>query len=62
MIAGLNVPEDVSIIGFDDIYEAKFNNPSLTTIRQPLKKWAVWELSIFLKKFMTIWMKAFLKT
>ncbi len=36
--AGLEVPEDVSIIGFDDIYEAKFHNPSLTTIRQPLKE------------------------
>jgi LacI family transcriptional regulator len=36
--ANLEVPEDVSIIGFDDIYEAKFNNPALTTIRQPLKK------------------------
>lgn len=35
--AGLEVPEDVSVIGFDDIAEAKFHNPALTTIRQPLK-------------------------
>ncbi len=32
------VPEDVSVIGFDDIYAAEFHNPSLTTIRQPLKE------------------------
>lgn len=36
--AGLKVPNDVSVIGFDDIYEGRFNNPTLTTIRQPLRK------------------------
>jgi DNA-binding LacI/PurR family transcriptional regulator len=33
---GLHVPQDVSVIGFDDIKEAAFQTPSLTTIRQPL--------------------------
>jgi LacI family transcriptional regulator len=33
---GLRVPRDVSVIGFDDIKVASFNNPRLTTIRQPL--------------------------
>ena len=33
---GMRVPEDVSVIGFDDIKAAEFNNPRLTTIRQPL--------------------------
>ncbi len=33
---GLRVPEDVSVLGFDDIYAAEFHNPALTTIRQPL--------------------------
>lgn len=34
--AGLRVPEDVSVLGFDDIYAAAFHNPALTSIRQPL--------------------------
>jgi DNA-binding LacI/PurR family transcriptional regulator len=34
--ANLRVPEDVSVIGFDDIQVAAYHNPRLTTIRQPL--------------------------
>jgi LacI family transcriptional regulator len=33
---GLRVPEDISVIGFDDIKAAAFLTPGLTTIRQPL--------------------------
>jgi LacI family transcriptional regulator len=33
---GLRVPQDVSVLGFDDVYAAEFHNPALTTIRQPL--------------------------
>jgi DNA-binding LacI/PurR family transcriptional regulator len=36
--AGLRVPEDISVVGFDDIQFAGHNNPSLTTVRQPLQK------------------------
>jgi LacI family transcriptional regulator len=35
--AGCRVPEDVSVVGFDDIQSAGFQNPGLTTIRQPLR-------------------------
>ncbi len=31
--AGLRVPEDISVIGFDDIHLAEFVNPPLTTVR-----------------------------
>jgi DNA-binding LacI/PurR family transcriptional regulator len=35
---GLDVPQDVSVVGFDDIQSAAFQRPQLTTVRQPLKK------------------------
>ncbi|MDE1161851.1 MAG: LacI family DNA-binding transcriptional regulator [Acidobacteriaceae bacterium] len=35
--AGLSVPQDVSVVGFDDIQSAAFQNPGLTTVRQPLR-------------------------
>jgi DNA-binding LacI/PurR family transcriptional regulator len=38
--AGLRIPEDVSVIGFDDVNSAAYQNPSLTTIRQPWEKMA----------------------
>lgn len=33
---GLHVPEDLSIVGFDDVYLARICDPSLTTVRQDI--------------------------
>ena len=36
--AGLSVPQEISVVGFDDVPVAVFSNPALTTIRQPLQQ------------------------
>jgi DNA-binding LacI/PurR family transcriptional regulator len=35
---GLRVPEDVSVVGYDDIPVAAFFDPPLTTVRQPMRE------------------------
>lgn len=35
--AGINVPGDISVVGFDDTLAARTTSPQLTTVRQPLR-------------------------
>jgi DNA-binding LacI/PurR family transcriptional regulator len=48
--AGLRVPADVSVMGFDDIHAAEFHTPRLTTIRQPLQQMGSIAASLLLRK------------
>jgi DNA-binding LacI/PurR family transcriptional regulator len=48
--AGKQIPEDVSVIGFDDIQSAAFQNPGLTTVRQPLREMGRAAAEILLKR------------
>ncbi|MDU1050839.1 MAG: LacI family DNA-binding transcriptional regulator [Varibaculum cambriense] len=38
--AGLKIPEDVSITGFDGIEFSRYTNPALTTVEQPIEQLA----------------------
>ena len=48
--AGLSVPADISVLGFDDIQAARYIIPSLTTIRQPLEEMGALAARCLLKK------------
>ena len=51
--AGLRVPGDVSVLGFDDIYSAAFHTPALSTVRQPLDRMGCLAARILLEKIRT---------
>jgi LacI family transcriptional regulator len=46
---GLRVPEDLSIVGFDDTFQATIVTPSLTTVRQPLAELGRMGVSLLLR-------------
>jgi len=48
----IRVPDDISIIGFGDIYLSKFLKPSLTTIRRPFYNIGKTTVSILLEKIL----------
>ncbi|GGY80362.1 LacI family DNA-binding transcriptional regulator [Streptomyces omiyaensis] len=37
-IRGLRVPEDLSVVGYDDVMPARWSSPALTTVHQPLRQ------------------------
>ncbi len=48
--AGLRVPADVAVMGFDDISAAEYYTPRLTTIRQPLQQMGRVAATLLLQK------------
>lgn len=48
--AGIRVPEDVSIAGFDDTLVARTTVPQLTTVRQPLRAMGVKAVELLLEQ------------
>jgi LacI family transcriptional regulator len=47
--AGLKVPADCSVIGFDDIPAAAFYNPALTSVREHMKHLAAMGAEILIE-------------
>lgn len=43
---GLQIPEQIKIVGYDDIFFSNCMNPSLTTIHQPVKEMAVHAMDV----------------
>lgn len=39
--AGLQIPGDMALVGFDDIYVSKYFTPSLSTVEVPRKQWGI---------------------
>src|SRR5437870_3639678 len=48
--AGRRIPDDVSVVGFDDIQSAAFQNPGLTTEKQPLREMGVLAAETLLRR------------
>lgn len=46
---GMRVPEDISIVGFDDVLRAERSNPPLTTMRQPTQTIGVKAVDLLMK-------------
>jgi LacI family transcriptional regulator len=52
---GLRVPEDLSVVGFDDTVEAEVSHPPLTTVRQPLKELGLMAVNLLFRLLAEQW-------
>lgn len=43
------MPDDISVVGFDDLPEARWVTPALTTVRQPLSEMAAAGLRLLVR-------------
>ncbi|HBY57525.1 MAG TPA: LacI family transcriptional regulator [Candidatus Atribacteria bacterium] len=46
---GLKIPEDIAVIGFDDIQLASYTEPTLTTVRQPIYEMGTTAISLLVQ-------------
>ncbi len=49
--AGLSVPDDIALVGFDDLPNSAFANPPLTTIRQPIVEMGAAAVNLLIDQF-----------
>jgi LacI family transcriptional regulator len=49
-VKGLKIPDDLSIVGFDDIFMSKYTLPPLTTVRQPIPELTEEAVNCFLTR------------
>lgn len=47
---GLRIPEDVAVVGFDDLPLAQYTSPPLTTVRQPLNDMAAHAVRVLIEQ------------
>jgi DNA-binding LacI/PurR family transcriptional regulator len=48
---GLRVPDEISVVGFDDLFIASYTSPPLTTISQPMRQMGRTAMEVLLKLF-----------
>ena len=46
---GISVPEDVAVMGFDDLSVAQMTQPRLTTMRQPIQEMGTIAIRLLLR-------------
>lgn len=49
-VKGLKIPDDLSIVGFDDVFMSKYTLPPLTTVRQPIPELTEEAVNCFLTR------------